>query len=230
MEVCIMAEAETTTVAPGVTREDCEWCYWLTGTKDDLLRAGLAHETWFANGKRDKRGRVIRSIHAEHEGRTICCTEQQRTGRHQIQVQFTDEEVERARQCKRFEDIRKAERERIASMPGSHDDFRATAMIIAKSALYALHCSVLRGTGGYRFAPETIEELKRANVELLAVLQDGKTVFSQERRQAEIAKIKTDTIAANPELADLLAPSGQVDARFQRFMSQAISGPSTDGA
>jgi hypothetical protein len=200
------------------------------GKRDDLLRAGLAQESWFANGERDKRGRTIRSIYAQHEGRKVCCTEQQRTGRHQIQFWYTDEEVERAQQCKRFEDIRKAERERIASMPGSHDDFRATALHIAKSALYALHCFVLGGTAGYRFAPETIEAMKRANMEVLAILQEGKTVFSQERRQAEIQKIKTETIAANPELASLLAPSGQVDAGFQRFMSQAIGNPSGDPA
>jgi hypothetical protein len=171
---------------------------------------------------------VIRSKYTEHEGRQVRCTEQQRTGRHEIQISFTDEECKRAEQRKRYEDIRKVERERIASMPGSHDDFRATVLHIAKSALYALHCFVLGGTAGYRFAPETIEALSRANVEVLAILQEGKTVFSQERRQAEIQKIKAKTIAANPEFANLLAPSGQVDAGFQRFMSQAISGPSPD--
>jgi hypothetical protein len=36
---------DTTTVAPGVTREEFDWCYFLRGEKDDLLRAGLAKES-----------------------------------------------------------------------------------------------------------------------------------------------------------------------------------------
>src|SRR5260221_143145 len=67
-----MADSDTSTVAPGVTRRQCFWGYYLEGSKDALIASGLAHADWFiAPGERDKRGRVARSKKLKIDGHLV---------------------------------------------------------------------------------------------------------------------------------------------------------------
>jgi len=203
-EVCILALWETTTIAPGVTRTEMGWGYALKGAKSDLLSSGLAQASWFPNARRDKRGRVIRNLCSEHNGRDIRCTEPSK-GCCRIDIFYSSEEQNREKQRKKFRIALETERKSIASLSSSHKNFRSTAILAAKMSLYALHRLTSDGSGGYRYSAQTIDALKCASAELLSILQNGSTLFSQERRQTEMQKIKAETAAADPEFADFMA-------------------------
>jgi len=63
-----------TTIAPGITRQDCHWGYYLEGTKDALLLAGVAQSEWFLDGREKTRhGKIIRTVYAEQDGIPVEC-------------------------------------------------------------------------------------------------------------------------------------------------------------
>jgi hypothetical protein len=66
----------STMIAPGVARHDCHWGYYLEGTKDALLRAGVAESKWFLDGrKKAGHGKTIRTVYAEQHGVPVECTQ-----------------------------------------------------------------------------------------------------------------------------------------------------------
>ncbi len=67
---------DTITVAPGVTRHNCHWGYYLEGAKADLLRAGLAKSEWFLDGREKTwHGTTIRTVCAEQDGMPVECSQ-----------------------------------------------------------------------------------------------------------------------------------------------------------
>jgi hypothetical protein len=93
-------------VAPGITRNDCGWGYYLNGRKDDLLRAGLAKESWFADGvELDERGRVVRTKHVEWEGRSVTSKWNASSDHFYITVHYGQKELEAKDQSKRYEQM-----------------------------------------------------------------------------------------------------------------------------
>ena len=69
-----MAGGNTTALAPGVSRTECDWGYYIDGKKDDLLCSGFAKESWFANGERGCR-RMFRTTDRKLEERDGLFTE-----------------------------------------------------------------------------------------------------------------------------------------------------------
>ena len=74
---------ELTTVEPGVTRCDFVLGYHHWGTKEALIRAGVAQPEWFLDGRRDQRGRKVRTVKAVHNDQAVRCVAQ-RNGRYQV--------------------------------------------------------------------------------------------------------------------------------------------------
>lgn len=71
-----MAIGQLTTVAAGVTRFDFVLGFHHWGAKEALLRARVAQPEWFADGRRDMRGRRILTVKAVHNGRPVRCVNQ----------------------------------------------------------------------------------------------------------------------------------------------------------
>ena len=86
-----MAGGNTTALAPGVSRTECDWGYYIDGKKDDLLCSGFAKESWFANGERGCR-RMFRTTDRKLEERDGLFTEHI-NGNCQITVCFTQLEM-----------------------------------------------------------------------------------------------------------------------------------------
>ena len=96
-----MAGRDTTTIAPGVKRTDCFWGYYLEGKKEDLIRAGLAQERWFLDGKvRCESGQATRTTHFVQSGQMIECT-QPKHGK--SMVSFTPVSPEELKRWERLE-------------------------------------------------------------------------------------------------------------------------------
>lgn len=67
-----MAKCDAVTVAPGVTRRDDGWCYYLEGEQEAIIKAGLAKPDWFEDGsRRNKKGYVIRTKNLMVDGRHV---------------------------------------------------------------------------------------------------------------------------------------------------------------
>lgn len=68
--------SETATIAPGVTRHNCDWGYYLEGSKDALLRAAMAEFEWFLDGReKTEYGKTIRTVYTEQDGIPIECVQ-----------------------------------------------------------------------------------------------------------------------------------------------------------
>jgi hypothetical protein len=89
-----MAIGRITAVSDGVERFDfiLGWHFW--GTKEALIRARVARPEYFANGRRDKRGRRVRTVYARHDGRPVVCIEK---GKEKYQITTYYVGAERAR-------------------------------------------------------------------------------------------------------------------------------------
>ncbi|MBI3043561.1 MAG: hypothetical protein HYY78_12145 [Betaproteobacteria bacterium] len=198
------------TVAPGVTRINCSWGYYLEGKKEQIIAAGLAKPSWFTDPKeRNKRGQIVRSKTQLIDGRRIDTT-LPASGRCFVRFHYTDSErvkIERAKNCK-YE-------------PKTAQEFRRDSENAAKSFLFSLH----RLTGWhaenapYRYDDEALESLRENIAEILLTIRDGR-----------IVKLR-DAINFERLEATLQAES---DPQFQRFMGklqigqgQAVAQPRT---
>ncbi len=86
--------AEQYAVGEGVTRTDCFWGYYLEGTRDALMKAGLAEPEWFADGtERNAHGRVVRTKYFKHAGRDCECVMEQRKGWYHLRFIYTPTEL-----------------------------------------------------------------------------------------------------------------------------------------
>ena len=65
-----------TEIAPGVTRHNCVYGYYVVGAKNALLRAGIAKSEWFFDGHdRTQYGKTIRTVHTEQNGIPVECNQ-----------------------------------------------------------------------------------------------------------------------------------------------------------
>lgn len=63
-------------IVPGVTLTNCHWGYYLEGTKDALLRSGLARSEWFLDGREKTRyGKTIRTVYTDQDGMRVECNQ-----------------------------------------------------------------------------------------------------------------------------------------------------------
>ncbi len=190
-----------TIIAPGVTREDYSYGYYLKGTKDDLVRAGLAKKSWFANGQRDKRGRVIRSIYTEHEGRNVRCTEQQGKGHYSVEIDFTDAEQEARKNAEVAAKAETEARRQLDDLPrGAQGYLKQIVAIVEGSIAGIIVVSSHSKRDGYRLHPDTLAEIERIAGHLVAAVEEGKVVFNPADRAAVERKIRAEFAAHDPGL------------------------------
>jgi hypothetical protein len=85
-------------VAPGVTRINCIWGYWLEGTKEALLRSGLALPGWFVEASSPATpAQVTHTVKAIHNGNPVLCIQPGKGLCHVRIVTGKDETAKRSR-------------------------------------------------------------------------------------------------------------------------------------
>lgn len=190
----IMANHENTTVAPGVTRTDCHWGYYLQGTRVDLLRAGLAKESWFPTGQRDKGGRGIRMVHTEIGNGSVLCLEAA-NGRCYVAIEPTREKRER----EQFEEAMAEANRKIEQLPIDADAFlKDTAErteILVGECYEIFDCSKYNG---YRLHADTLAEVERIGRHLVMAIENGKAIFNSADRAAAERKIRAEIAEHDP--------------------------------
>jgi len=83
---------DTVTVAPGVTRNNCHWGYYLEGTMDALIASGLTKKSWFSDwSERRANGNVVRLKRLFIDGRNVETTRPAR-GECLVRVHYTQDE------------------------------------------------------------------------------------------------------------------------------------------
>lgn len=197
---------EYVVVAPGVKRNDCHWGYYLQGRKDDLIASGLVKAEWLPDESvRDKRGRVIRSRKTMlADGMEVRAT--QTKLRFCVHFEYSDEEKERRHAIEEYKKAKQAEAKELSHLPQSHEQYR-NRYVGFFEALYEDRFSELFGESkyhGYRYAPEVIQACEVKLQEIRELLETGRTLYSAERQQAYIAKVKASTAAADPEFHGFL--------------------------
>jgi hypothetical protein len=214
-----MANREVTTPAPGVTRTECHWGYYLQGKKDALIRAGLVREEWFPTGERDSRGRVIRRRKVEHEGRWIRVIDQ---GSHiYVGVDYSERELIAIE----LAEAREAVYHKISCLPKDAESYRADCVDLMARLINAFTST--RSTGeytGYRLHPATLSEIERIGGHLRNAIETGKVLFDREARQASIAKFLRELPEQDAAMGrvDSLS-SAKADPAFQAFMTAATT-------
>jgi hypothetical protein len=199
-----MADKDTTTVAPGVTRTDCFWGYFLEGKKEALLRAGLAREEWFHTGERDKRGRAIRSNRFEHQGREIKVLRRNKSpgGRYYVGVSYTARDLQSKELAKAHADAQR----KIAALPEDAEVFRADCTDLMERLLHAFTSTHSTSEyTGWRLHPETLGEIERIGGHLRNAIETGKLLFDPAARRAAETRIKAEVAEQDPGLQNFLA-------------------------
>jgi hypothetical protein len=195
------AMGEATTVAAGVTREEYFWGYILEGSKEALLRSGSARKQWFATGRRrDSRGRVVRTIYVEHEGRQVRCTD---IGHGYYSVTFRFSESERVQREQDHQERSDAERG-----PKSAEEFRKQCDTVAGWNLFAVHKLAGYKAGKhvrFRYDDETLEAIHIEAAKILDLVRNGR-----------ILKLRG---SSNPERMDQVR-AAERDAGFQKFLGK----------
>lgn len=154
-----MADIESTTVAPGVTRSDHFWGYDLEGTKEALLASGLARAEWFWSGRRGKDGRRLTTVHFKVDGnRAKCWPYRDNSGGHKIEVSFPEAEVEKRHQARKTAQIREEAKNLL--------DFGAVNIIRAFNVEN-------NPEWAWRFPAETIEQAKQHLREIVQLFERG---------------------------------------------------------
>jgi hypothetical protein len=200
-----MADSKTT-VAPGVTRSEYWWGYYLNGSKEALLSAGLVQEDWLQDGTvRNKRGYVVRSMSLTIDGRRIktnVANDKRQTVT--VLMNFTKAELaagERAEGAREAaEAAAKAQRE-IEALPKNAKEARERAANLFE----AFVGSQIKMAGnpkydGYQLHAETISELQRLAGQMRNAIETGKVVFNRQARYVAEFKIRVQASKADPAL------------------------------
>lgn len=154
-----MATSKTTTVAPGVTRDDHFWGYDLTGMKEALLTSGLAKEEWFWNGRRASDGRRLTVVHFKiGVNRARCHPTYGDKSQYTIEVHYPKAQAEIGRRAQQQE--QGAERAKNLLMIGLGSV--ATAFNWSNNQKLA-----------YGFPAETIEQLEQKMGAILRLFESG---------------------------------------------------------
>jgi hypothetical protein len=198
----------TKIVAPGVKRTDLSWGFYLEGTRDALITAGVANLEWFPTGReKNKRGQVSRTTYLKHDGRDVDVNDNKGDGRRcVVRVMYTPDEVVLKRQRAFYEEALAKERLELAFIPKTREEYRRNAARrMAGDLAQAIELDCTRDEySGYRYAPEVIEELEGLAQEMVTLLQAGRTIFTPALQRARIAAIKSKTAAADPGLREFL--------------------------
>ena len=117
-----MAGGNITALAPGVSRTECDWGYYIDGKKDDLLCSGFAKESWFESGERGC-GRIVRTTDTKLEGRDARFT-QHFNGNCQITVWFTQVEMDDRAAADEAAKAQARMRKKLEAMPKSAEAYR----------------------------------------------------------------------------------------------------------
>jgi len=219
-------EFKSTTVAPGVRRQESDWGTSLSGAKDALIASGLVKGDWFIeDGLVDHRGRTQRTKKQMVDGRYIETTIRAK-GPAQAFISFTDEErqesnkrcqaeVEAAAARARFKYAAERADLELRVLPSSHEDFREYILCGFRVSLEQLHRKCKEGVGGYRLAPEALEEFEEAAEELLAAVMEGRTLFNADSRARREAEIRKGLAEQDPTFQGFMTSVVKIDAEVQ---------------
>lgn len=199
-----MAEPDRSIVAPGVTRTDCFWGYFLEGRKDALLRAELAREDWFPTGDRDKRGRVTRSSHVKHQGREVevSCRGKCSVGRYYVSVRYTARDLQSKELAKAHAEAQR----KLADLPQDAEVFRARCIDLMERLVHAFTSTHSTGEyTGWRLHAETLDEIERIGGHLRNAIETGKILFDPAARRAAETRIKAEVAEQDLGLQNFLA-------------------------
>jgi len=192
-------------IAPGVAREDHWWGYVLEGARDALISTGLAKPEWFADGiARNKYGKVIRSIDHEVDGRKAQTRMLPKRGIYIVRVSYTTQEKDARERREKLDAGLRQERDRIAALPKSADDYRARREEGVRMLLNAARDILVADHGGYRFDKSVDEVFDEAFDDLIDELRTRSVLYSAKGREAEIQRIKAETARRDPTLQSLL--------------------------
>lgn len=209
-----MAGCKVSTAAPGVARIDFMMGFHLHGTKDALLAAKLARPEWFAEGfKRDRRGRALRTVRGDFEGKRFKCVHRARTDDYVLTFYYVGEDLEaRERewamahaQRARLVDATATEQRRLADLPKDHEAYRAQMGRTAELIALEVRTLAGEGIGGYRYADGAMEEIESALDALADALALGKTEHSPQRQRAAVNAVRAETAKADTALQAFIA-------------------------
>jgi hypothetical protein len=195
----------TTTVAPGVERTDW-WCgYLLSGSKGALIAAGLAESSWFIDdAARDARGRRRRLKITIVDNREVR-TRTPARGPCSVRVEYSEQEKQTSRFREELREAKAKEAHELACLATSHEHFRLAVMDVLKRYLSNGRVILSISNGGYRFAPEVLDEFDSAVSDICQAFAEGRTLFNPEARKQEIAEIKARTAKLDPGLQRFLS-------------------------
>jgi len=195
-----------------VQREDFYWGYILKGTKDALVATGCAKEDWFPSGqRRDKRGRVVRTICLKHDGRNVRCT-WGRDSLFHLRFSYSEDEMGHFEAKQRFKLALAEEEKELRAMPNSHEEYRSRCSRVVSEMCQQI-ASHYCGAGkwhGYSYGPETFDALAMKVQEIRNLLETGRTSFSKSVHDRRIAEIRSQT--------------SEADSEYSRFKRAALGG------
>ncbi len=202
-----MAAHEITTIAPGVTRTDCDWGYYLEGAQEALIGAGLATAEWFADGtERNTKGQVVRSKRFQVDGRAVETTTRQRSRICTVRITFSEADQEGRESAKVAAEVRR----KLGALPKTAEQYRARTAATFENVIDAIIGMAREPShGGYRIDADTIAELQRMAGHMVNAVEVAKVVFDRKARTAAEITIK--------------APMAQADPTFQAFMASATA-------
>lgn len=199
-----MAKNENTTVAPGVWRTDCPaWGYYLVGSMDALMSAGLAQADWLQDGTvKDKRGRTTRSKYQIVNGRHVNTTmhgDKRRT--YTVSVGFTEAELAARKNVEAAAELQR----QIDAMPKSAEAYRKNTIdMLDRFTAAVIGVAGDTSFDGYRLHPETISELQRLAGHMVNAIEIGEVVFDRKVRTAAEIKIRVKAAKADPAVQSFM--------------------------
>jgi len=203
-----------TLVAPGVWRTDCPvWGYYLVGSRDALISAGLAQADWLQDGtERDKRGRAVRSKRQIVNGRRISTTmHNDKRQTYTVDVGFTEAELAARENLEAAAEMQR----QIDIMPKSAEAYRkSTIDMLDRFTAAVIGVASDTSFDGYRLHPETISELQRLAGHMVNAIEIGEVIFDRKARMATEIKIRVKAAKADPALQGFM----------QRMTGEAAAG------
>lgn len=189
-----MINGDTTKPAPGVTRHECGWGYYLQGSMPALLASELAKPHWFSCGiVRDKGGRCIRSKRLTEGGRSIHTTAP-KAGACTVWIHYTVAEKQAAEEARAA-----AERRRLSQPEALRAHAEKKHMMHGICFVLAAFNATNSPSSEWTFPPDVQNSAMQLCRELMQLFQNSKI----------INRSGTNT---------------EGDAEFQRFMQSALIG------
>lgn len=168
-------------------REEFLWGLAYDGTRQQLVDAGiLADEAFPEKG-------VVRMI---IDGRQ---TRIERSSKHRfrVRISWTEAEAAAARSRWKFSQEMLQVRERIESLPETHDAYRKKCESMLDHLEYFEYW-LSRPAGGFRFDDDTLDQVGVLIQGIRGALAEGRTRFNQAARAEQVARLRAQARGKDP--------------------------------